>query len=275
MGILSTIKTQGIMEMGNVVIMAVRHRNLDQVAEHLLKDIDYQINNHDLLPKPFDRPDPWDIYGVPGAENVVFSQYTHSSGILQVYVDGDMMLGVPVGQNKSQSQQEKITYDFEYDLKDLRSQLRAEKMSLLNKKSKVSRPAKEGDKVSLFLLYTDNLTRIEDKPQLMKDVVEYCRTGVQSRLIGGINDGITAIGTVAENEAAIVRVHGYAAQLQVMPRFEVQFDPAECEMIRAIHQDRDYAKSIRAMKHMFLRELAGANGYLLEKKKPKAVQTPG
>lgn len=258
--------------MGNVVIMAVRHRNLDQVAQHLLKDIDYQLHNHDLLPKLFDRPDPWDAYGVPGAENVVFSQYTHASSTLQVYVDGDMMFGVPLNHTKGQG--DKTAYDFECNLKGLRSELRTEKMSLLNQKSKVSRPAKTGDKLSIFLLYTDNFTRIEDNPQVMKDVVEYCRTGAKSRLIGDINDGITAIGTVNENEAAIVRVSNYAAKLQVMPRFEVEFDPVECETIREIHQARDYPKAIRAMKHMFLRELAAANGYVLEKKKPKAVETP-
>lgn len=254
--------------MGNVVIMAVRHRQLDQVAKYTLNDICHQMHQSDRYIKTFSTSEKWvdGRYADEEVENIIFSQYYHASGTLDAYIDGDMMVSCDFSRFNEDAGYNRTLFNFEDGLKHARRILRHKKMSL-HKSQKASRKPKNSDKVSLFLLYTDTLHDIDRNPHVMPAVARYCETGEISKIFGGINQGIKVIGTLDQDEAAIVLVKDYQPQIQIMPRYELNFSTEERQAANAAEGEGSYAKACDLCENAFLREFAGANGYLLRSAK--------
>ena len=253
--------------MGNVILMVVRHRDLDAVEKLDLHEIQGgYIHRTDGLPKSFDVDgEPWkdlyfDHYDRPA--NVMLSHYYHYSGSPLFYLDDRLMVGA--GHLSSADYTLAPTFDFDRFVPGLRKVLRQSKYSVLDRRGKLSRPTRSGDKVSLFMLWTDCIDRAEKNEHTMIDVAHYCRTGeVRSRTFGSLNHGISAIATLNEDESAVVRLSDTQVNVQRLPRFELAVTPEECAQVAAFYAAEDYSKAFGLYNLALTREIAAAHGYLV------------
>lgn len=260
--------------MGNVILMVVRHRDLDAVEKLDLHDIQGGfIHSTDTLPKLFDGGEPWkdryfDHYGRPA--NVMLSHYYHYAGSPLLYLDDQMM--VDAGHLTHADYTQAHTFEIERFVPGMRKALRQSKHSVLDRKGKLSRPTRSGEKVSLFMLWTDCIDRAEKNEHTMTDVAHYCRTGeARSRTFGSLNHGISAIATLNEDEAAFVRLFDTQVNVQRLPRFELAVTPEECAQVAALYAAEDYGKAFRLYDLAFAREIAAAHGYLVREVASKQI----
>lgn len=260
--------------MGNVILMVVRHRDLDAVEKLNLHDIQGGfIHSVDVLPKHFDGSEPWkdryfDHYERPA--NVMLSHYYHYSGSPLLYLDDEMM--VDAGHLSRADYTLAPTFDFERFVPGVRKALRQSKHSVLDRKGKLSRPTRSGDKVSLFMLWTDCIDRAEKNEHTMADVAHYCRTGeVRSRTFGSLNHGISAIATLNQDEAALVRLYDTKVNVQRLPRFVMDITEEERTQVAAFYAAEDYSKAFGLYDLALTREIAAAHGYLVRKVASKQI----
>jgi hypothetical protein len=219
--------------MGNVIIMAVRHQDLDAVQAIDFKQVIRGYHLHDCLPKEFDGQQRWirpqDRVYETSTPNLVVSQYHHTSGKCCFYLDDQFLVSAGVLGWTASMQDAGPAFDFESKLTQLRRTLRNTKSRIL--KGKVSREIRApGTPVSLFRIFTDTMDRVENNPHLMEDVVQYCQTGeINRRTFGSLNAGIQVIGTLGGDNAYLFISAGYEGKLFTLPRFDLVITDEERE----------------------------------------------
>ena len=249
--------------MGNVIIMAVRHRELDAVTNLNFKEIGGSAcHQSDILPKDFDGQQRWvrpkDIPYETHTPNVIFSQYHHTSGTCSFYIDDQILVSASILGWTASLKDAGPAFDFNSKVTELRRTLRQTKTKLL--KSKEAREVRQpGTPVSLFRIFTDTMDRVEKNPYVMQDVAEYCRTGeINKRTFGSLNAGIEVIGTLAGDHAHLFVSAGYEGKVFTVPRFELIFSEEERQRILA--QPLGYFNA-QSFEMALLRELSAGFGY--------------
>jgi hypothetical protein len=251
--------------MGNMIVMAVRHRDLDEVAKLKYSEIDGMIHRSDGLPKTFDGNELWlsatDRHFSGDHPNVVMSQYYHSSGTTMLYIDDQMMVAAhPLEWTVAKGE----ALVFDKALPRIKKRLKEQKLSILDRKGTVDRPAVSGDKVSLFAIFTDCCDSLEKNPHTMEDVVHFCRTGESlTRTMGSYNRGMKALGTLEADQAVLLQVAEYQGHMNIVPRREVNIHQDEWDQIIAHYGEKEWRKGILTYEAALLRELSAANGYLV------------
>jgi hypothetical protein len=251
--------------MGNVIIMAVRHQDLDAVQAIDFKRASGGYHLHDCLPKEFDGQQRWmrraDRAYETSTPNVVLSQYHHTSGRCCFYIDDQFLVSAGALGWTASLQDDGPAFDFESKLTGLRRTLRNIGAKIL--KGKVSRDIREpGTPVSLFRIFTDTMDRVESNPHVMDDVVQYCRTGeINRRTFGSLNAGIEVIGTLGGDKACLFISAGYEGKLFTLPRFDLVISDEERE---ALLQDDLSYYSPKGFEMKFLGEIAAGFGYQIQ-----------
>jgi hypothetical protein len=251
--------------MGNVIIMAVRHQDLDAVAALDFNAIGGSAcHRSDTLPKSFDGQPLWirpkDVPYEICTPNVVFSQYHHTSGTCSFYIDDQMLVSASTLGWTARLKDAGPAFDFNSKVTELRRYLRGYKTKLL--KSKDSRELRmPGSHVSLFRIFTDTMDRVEKNPNVMQDVAQYCRSGeANPRTFGSLNAGIEAIGTLDGEHAHLFVSAGYEGKAFTLPRHELVF--SDEERVRILAQPLGY-NNAQSFEMALLRELAAGFGYQL------------
>jgi hypothetical protein len=259
--------------MGNKILMAVRHNNLDEVEKLNFKEIEHAyVHRSDSLPKLFDGNGPWmtskDRFFHSHHPDVLMSQYYHYSGSPLLYVD-DLKLveAYSLGHSYYDGTAEKDVNDLNFNnyVTGLKRHLRSKKISVLDRQGKITRPIRAGHKVSLFEIWTDCVDRVENNEYAMTDIVHYCRTGeINPRTFGSISMGIGIIGTIDSNKAALVRMKGAQASVYLFDRFDmVEEENDLAEIIKSCADDETF-KAIDISDLALTREIAAAHGYLVQ-----------
>jgi hypothetical protein len=259
---------------GNLVLMAVRHNDLDAIEKLSIKEIEHAyMHRPDDLPKLFDGNESWigdkDRFYDKHLPNVVMSQYYHYSGSPLLYVDDNMMASVyDLGVSRESKETGFQAFDFEAIAPSLKKRLRKNKVSLLARPGKISRPKRTGFKVSLFILWTDSMDRVEGNEHVMTDVVHFCRTGeVRGRTFGSLNKGIDVLATIDGDKAALIPVCDFSHTVFVMDRFEMTTSTEEQGQIDLYHHESSYMKASSLQDLILTREIAAAHGYLVQETK--------
>lgn len=264
--------------MGNVIVMAVRHRNLDVVESLDFATISGSpIHQSDRFPKQFSGAADWscprDRHFHRSTQNVLFSQYYHSSSSVVLYLDDEMM--VSPGKISSAIRRDLPSGQFEFEsiAPVLKKELGHAGYALRSGRGNTSRETAEpGDAVSIFLLCTDNLTTVEKNPHVMKDVVDYCRTGkADERTFGDYGSGITPVGTVDGLSAAIITVFQYQPAIHLISRFVSQISNDELLAVTALHDQDSWSEAGKLTDFLITRELCAAFGYKVEPKNKSVV----
>lgn len=249
--------------MGNVIIMAVRHRELDAVGKLDFNEIGGSAwHRADILPKNFDAEQQWlrpkDVPYETNTPNVVFSNYHHTSGTCCFYIDDQILVSASILGWTASLKDAGPAFDFNSKVTELRRTLRQTKTRLL--KSNDARELRHpGTPVSLFRIFTDSMDRVEKNPHVMVDVAEYCRSGeVNPRTFGSLNAGIEVIGTLDGDHAHLFVSAGYEGKAFTLPRFELIFSDEERERILA--QPLGYFNA-QSFEMALLRELSAGFGY--------------
>lgn len=255
--------------MGNVILMAVRHRDLDAVEKLDFNDIEHAYTHRaDSLPKPFDGSELWisqeDCNFNEAIPNVIMSQYYHYNSSALIYIDDTQMY---TSANLSHSHFSKNpNFDFNEHVPGLKKIFRREKTSVLDRKGKLSQSVFSGDKVSLFKIWTDCIDRVEDNEHVMTDIVHYCHTNeIRSRTFGSLNMGIGVVGTLDADKAAFVRVFDATVTLHQLDRFKIKPDEDAIKAIREFYAQGNFSKAYDLQDFTFCREIAAASGYLIKK----------
>lgn len=262
--------------MGNKVLLAVRHRELDDVAKLSLKEICYGVHRHDFIPKRFDDDGEVTIgerkYGW-AFKNVIVSSYYHVSNSVLLYVDDQMMCS-SWSLRYGVTGPESPGFDFPASIKGIKHHLdrtsghmRRAKFSVLKRQGVVSRPKRTGEKISLFLLFTDCLDAVQENPHVMEDIVHYCQSGEErKRSLGSYGQGIKAIGTIEADQAGYVHLYEYQADIYTAPRTELQISEEEMAGIQEDLKTDNASKAYNNFEIYFTREIAASNGYLLKER---------
>lgn len=261
--------------MGNVIVMAVRHTDLEAVAKMDFKSTQVTRHRGDHVPKDFSGEPTWlskhDWQYEQGCPDIVFSSYYHYSNSICLYVD-DKIMALPGHLNYPMvSRVREDPFDFKSIITRVRKDLRHRNLSLLAGAGKVSRKlSAPGKKVSLFLLYTDCLHDAEKNPHLMVDVAEFCRSGaVEPRTFYGISGGIDPIGTLSEDEAAFLILQDVHGTIERLPRFEFEITDAEKQVVVDLLDQKEWRLGGDEADFLVAREICAIHGYVLAKKPKK------
>lgn len=262
--------------MGNLIVMAVRHTNLDVLATLDFKGLaGYQTHRSDLFPKEFSEKSTWlckrDRNYEVLSPDVLFSNYHHYSNSFSLYVDDEVMfspghLNYPIACNKAGT-----PFDFNALVPAVRKAVRRQSFSLLSGKGKINRSVREpGARISFFLLYTDCLMTAEQNPHLMEDVAAYCRDGsIATRTFRSISGGISPIGTIDGDASAILRIFDLSVQIHTLPRFQFLITDLEKRDVVDCLDEAKWSEAADQAELIITRELCAAHGYVFCQKSLK------
>lgn len=258
--------------MGNMVLMAVRHKDLHDVAALKFRDsVHGQCNESDRLPKCFDADSIWNLNSKSffgSTPNITVSHYYHSSDSPSLFVDDQMMCSIYHFYGVIKKSDIGPVLDFQSKLNDLRHSLRRyqkPKLSLVSGRGKVSRPVRcEGNQVSIFMILTDSMDVAEKNPHTMEDVARFCMTGEISERSFRRGMGISPICTLDENTSAIIRLSEYEATLFKLPRHDLQFSIEEVTGFKEAYEQRQWRECYDKFNLALLREISATFGYLLQ-----------
>lgn len=258
--------------MGNVVVMAVNHSELDAIAKMDFKDLARSRHRPDSFPKEFNGQPSWlstqHYHYEETKPGVVFSNYYHASSAFCLYVD-DQMLVSPGHLSYSLSNLDSTSsFDIKPVISRARSDLPKKRWSLLSANGNSPRSERApGSKVSLFLIFTDHMTTAEDNPHTMEDVAEYCRSGTASeRTFFRTSSGIMPIGTLAEDQACFLVVRDYNGSIITLPRNVFEFSSDEKKAVVSFQGSTDFGQAMDEMEFLITREICGSFGYIFSKK---------
>lgn len=255
--------------MGNVIVMAVRHSELDAIAGMSFKDLARYRHRSDTIPKEFSGSPSWIAPGhyqyQQTAPGVAFSDYNNSNSSFCLYVDGQIMVRPGHLSFRLSHLNSESPVDITSVVTKVRSDIRHRPtpLSLLSGKGKISRDVMEhGAKVSLFMIYTDHMSSAEKNPHTMEDVAEYCRTGIApDRTFGHSTTGISPIGTLAENEACLLVVRDYHGVITTLPRHRLIFSEDEKQSIASLHGASEWGQAMDEAEFLVTREICAASGF--------------
>lgn len=258
--------------MGNVIVMAVRHSDLDGLEKIDFRSTQATRHRGDHAPKEFGSEPTW----LPEAEwrqeencpNILFSSYYHYSSAFCLYVD-DQIMAIPGYLNYPIAWHARTeAFDFKSIVKRTRSHIRNRGLRLLSGSAKISRkPRSSGVKVSLFLLYTDCLHDAEKNLNLMTDVAEFCRSGaINKRTFHGISGGIEPIGTLEATESALLVVKDVHGTIERLPRFSFEITAEEKKAVVDHLSDREWRLGGDEADFLITREICAIHGYDFSKK---------
>lgn len=258
--------------MGCIILMAVRHRDLDQVAKIDSNSLDLCYNINDYSPKYFDvgssmNPD-------SPNRNVVISQYYESTGQAVLVVTKDFMMR-PSAMVLCHSLGDGTVGSL---VPDINSALKIRKTKL-HAVEGLSRPEQKGDPVSLFGLSLDTFSSFQRNPHAMEDIAHYClTTEARSRTFG---HGIELLGTLGENQSALVLADRWWFKAAAIPSFELQCDEEEQQRLRQCFEEDKQPRGLshadsEFMQKLFFREFMAGFGYeaqpIVRTRKAKTTQ---
>lgn len=247
--------------MGNMILMAVRHRDLNKVAKLDFKTINSSfMRRSDGFPKTFDGAEKWakerDLRDP--TPNVVMSEAHHYSESAVLYVNAEMLTYcTPLMLSRI-----KEGSGFKSYIGSFRGIVTHDNRRILKSRKPLSRPALEGDNYSLFAIWTDSLHEIEENPHVMEDAAHYCETGeVRERTFDNHGVRVKIIGTYQGHEAALVQLKSPPI-VDVIPAYRL--DISEEEQAEVAHILLVENQALQARKNYvraFSRELAAGFGY--------------
>lgn len=261
--------------MGNVIVMAVRHADLDALDGIDFKSTQVTRHRGDHAPKDFSGDPTWlsksDWQYEKSCPNILFSSYYHYSNAFCLYVD-DHIMAIPGHLNRPIAWHARNEpFDFKSIVTKTRGDIRHNGLSLLSGAGKVGRKLREpGFKVSLFLLFTDCLHDAEKNAFLMNDVAEFCRSGaINARTFNGISGGIEPIGTLSETEAGLIVVKDVSATIHRLQRFQFEISAEEKQVVVTHLDNKEWRLGGDEADFLMTREISAIHGYTLSKKSKK------
>lgn len=250
--------------MGCIILMAVSHKNLDDVAKISAKSLTRQYNRHDYTPK-FLNHDGWaeKLENTPAYQaGVVISHYYESNQQSILFVNSDFLL-----RPHNMTFCKQASSSIEDLIPAINSQAKIKKGNYI-KVEDLNRPIKKGDAVSLFALDLDTMERFENNPHAMEDVAQYCRTGhAHIRTFGR---GVEILSTIEAGESALVLADRWWFKVAKVPSFEIQFHEDEISLLASLFS-RQNSESEEVFQSVFMREFMAGFGYEMQKivRKPR------
>jgi hypothetical protein len=220
--------------MGCIILLAVNHAHLEEMRHHDFNQVEKFISVSDVYPKRFDsgKNRGWDNVphfqsNIPG---MVVSHYFDHEDRLPLVVTSDFIVS-PTILNASRNSRIYSVADLEADISRM---LKHKKLEMAFDLETYRSPVK-GDKVSLFCLYLDHMNGLSKNPHVMEDIVRYCETGdCESRTFSPPNViGFTALGTLNEDQDALVFPKGYHFDVAPIYKREFRFSQAEDALLDA------------------------------------------
>lgn len=255
--------------MGCIILMAVRHRDLDKVAALDPKDFDLCYNQSDYNAKYFDRGTA--LIAADSNPNVLISHFYESTTSAVLVVNGDFLLR-PEEMVLCHALGEKGVEDL---LPTINLAIKRDREHYAPVEG-LTRPEMTGDKVSIFALDLDTFNKFERNPHAMADIALYCQTGSEqpSRTFG---HGVTVIGTVEGNQSLLVLMDRWWIKAAAIPRYEMRFSAEEQDQLTNFPiTHRGLLQRTKLFQGVFMREFMAGFGYAraaIPTKTRKAKQT--
>jgi hypothetical protein len=216
--------------MSNMVLVAVRHKNLDQIAALSFDSIVRAMNYSDACQKKFDlelngySPATVENFGLEndlivshaysGATEAVF--YLNNLGMTQA----SFLSGAKIGQEEETG--------LEAHIAAFRFNARQQRLSVVKNRKSEPKPLLTGDRYSVFGILTDQLNDIERNSHAMEDIGHYCRYK-EFRLRTFSNDGvgIRALGTFKAGQALVVQMSKGQFHKEIWPSHAITLEDVE------------------------------------------------
>lgn len=246
--------------MGCIILMAVRHTDLDEVAKIDPKSLDNQYNREDYKPKRFDQGVAlgWNTHPIFKTQNnVVLSHFYESNQQAMLLVNCEMLIR-PNGMNFCQTPPGSL----EDLLPAINSQLKVRSKTAYTKSENVSRPQLIGDNVTLFSLDLDGFDRFVKNPHAMEDVAHYCRTKEANLRTFGHGD-IGILGTAESGEAFLVLANRWSFHLLKIPGYSIAINDDEQTKLASKFSGGylDHLDGTRLYQQVLMREFMAGFGY--------------
>lgn len=246
--------------MGCIILMAVRHTDLDEVAKIDPKSLDHQYNREDYQPKRFDQGAAlgWNSHPLfKTQDNVILSHFYESNQQALLLVNGDMLIR-PDGMSFCHT----LPSALEDLLPVINDQLIVRRKTAYTKSEAASRPQLTGESVTLFALDLDSFDRFAKNPHAMEDVAHYCRTKeANMRTFGHGNLGI--LGTAESGEAFLVLANRWSFQLLKIPGYAITLTDDEQTKLASKFSGNYHDRSDGAnlYQQVLMREFMAGFGY--------------
>ncbi|MDU8350452.1 hypothetical protein RYA05_00945 [Pseudomonas syringae pv. actinidiae] len=247
--------------MGSMILMAIRHRNLAEVAKLDFGKISNSfMRRSDGFPKTFDGSEAWanerDLKDP--SPNVVMSEAHHYSESAVLYVNAELLTyctALMLSRIKEGS-------GFKAYIGSFRGIVSHDNRRILKSRKPLSRPEVDGDKYSLFGIWTDSMHEIEANPYAMEDAAHFCANGeARERTFDTHGGRFQAICTLQGTEAAIVQLKS-SAIVDVIPAYQLQIsDEEHAEVTHQLLTENQPLKARKTYIRAFNRELAAGFGY--------------
>jgi hypothetical protein len=248
--------------MGNMVIVAVRHKDLERIEKMTFESVSSAINLSDASPKRFDldangySPEAIEFYGL--SDNLLVSHYHHAAGDTLFYINNQSMTFANFLAGAKIGQEDEV--GLEAHIATLRFNARQQRLSVVKNRKADPVPRLTGEAYSVFGLFTDQFNALERNPHVMEDIAHYCRyKEIRLRTFSATGEGIKPLGTFKAGQALVVLMSKYVFFTEIWPSQAFNFNEVEqAALLR--NDDPDKAKS-PSLDALMIRELAEGAGY--------------
>jgi hypothetical protein len=245
--------------MSKMVVVAVRHKDLDVIETLSLSSILKAVDLPDTRPKRFDlRENHYrtsETNDLLAKDNLLVSS-VYDEAIFYITNESMTLAGFLSG---AKIGQEEVS-GLDAHIAALRFNARVHKLSVVKNRKHDARSALTGDKYSVFGITADDFICLERNPHVMTDIAHYCRyKEIRLRTFNIKGGGIKPLGTFKANQALVVQMAKNTFHVETWPSHKLNFTQDELRSLWPINEmDRATLPNLDAL---MIREIAEGAGY--------------
>lgn len=260
--------------MGNMVVIAVRHSNLNAVRKLNYETVSSMMHDFEtVFPKFFDgrhvKPDSHAMHSEAYNDNVLFSGYYHASDNANLVVSNELMSYIPSGlcfydefkkMKEGTNIADTLLSKISRSAKDnISAEFHGKKVSIKKSQSKNWNTVKTGGSFSLFGVLTDQTSTINPETvfQTIANAIEEMpwiedNNLVRNTSINSIDDTpLIPLGNYQADQLALISMSGNVFSVLALPNYGFDVEGIELKINESTKNENHSATQINSYQEIF------------------------